>query len=89
MEMTGEAKEAPTNENVSEPTKGAAKNVPKEVFVASKNWMEVVLGSSTSEKIDPNPRVSVGVVVPGIKKLTSVTVLPSAVNKRCALNGSR
>ena len=50
----------------------------------SKNSMLVVLGVSTSVKIAPNPFVVAGAVVPGTKKLTSVTLLPSAVNSRGA-----
>src|SRR5438552_19190405 len=40
---------------------------------------------STSVKMAPKADVNAGVVVPGRKKLTSVMVLPSAVNKRCGL----
>ena len=43
---------------------------------------------STSESTAPNPSVAAGVppLVPGTKKLTSVSVLPAGENRRGALN---
>src|SRR5215216_3946252 len=72
------------NESVAlAPATFGAKNVPRLAFETSKNWIDVVLARSTSVKTAPNPLTVAGVVVPGTKKLTSTTLLPSAVNSRC------
>ena len=39
--------------------------------------------------MEPNADVTAGVAVPGMKKVTSVTLLPSGVNRRCGLNGAK
>ena len=51
----------------------------------SKNCNDVTRGRSTSVNTAPNPLTVAAVAEPGTKKLTSVTVLPKAVNRRCAL----
>ncbi len=68
---------------------GGAKKMPSEAFAPSKNCSDVVFERSTSLKTEPNPRESAGVVLPGRKKLTSITLLAIAVNSRCALNVSK
>ena len=50
------------------------------VSLVSKNSTFVSPGSSTSTRTRPNAPVVVGVVVPGMKKLTSVTLLLRAAN---------
>ena len=87
-ETTGALKETPKNENVSEPTVEGTKNVPSEEFEASKNCKEVTLAKSTSEKTAPKPSASAGLEVPGMKKFTSITLLPNGVKRRCGLKNS-
>src|SRR5947208_1707544 len=82
-------KDTPRNENVSLPAKLPAKNVPREVFAPSKNCNEVVFARSTSLNTTPKPVTNAGVVEPGTKKVTSVTLLPNAVNSRCGENGAK
>ena len=53
----------------------------------SKNSRLVVLALSTSVKTAPNPRVNAAPVVPGTKKFTSVTKLPTAVKSRWRAEG--
>ena len=72
-------------DNVSLPASGCAKNVPSDVLVASNKEIEVAFARSTSVNTAPKPRDSAGVVLPGTKKFTSTTLLPSAVNSRGAL----
>ena len=89
LETSGLAKETPRKENVSfTPPTAGAKKVPSEAFDAPKNCSEVVFARSTSENTEPKPRVRAGVDVPGMKKLTSMMLLPKAVKRRSALNGS-
>src|SRR5207247_2064208 len=45
----------------------------------SKNSMRVLPATSTSVKTTPKPRVTAGVVPPGMTRSTSVTVLPRGV----------
>jgi hypothetical protein len=54
----------------------------------SNNSIEVVFAKSTSLKIAPKPLIEAGVLVPGTKKSTSTTLLPSEVKRRWGLNGS-
>src|SRR5215203_454131 len=53
-----------------------------------KNCIVVWSGRSTSLKTAPKPRTKAGVVVPGMKKVTSTAVDPIAVKRRWGLNGS-
>ena len=79
-------KTTPRKLKFSLPIKAGTKKVPRELFISSKNWIDVVERLSTSVKTAPKPEVVAGVVEPGTKKLTSTMVLPSAVNSRCGEN---
>ena len=75
----------PAKDSVSLPVVFGAKTVPISALVRSKNWILVVFARSTSVNTAPKPVVNAGVVLPGMKKLTSTMLLPSAVNNRCGL----
>src|SRR6476646_1233310 len=87
---TPAAKETPRKENVSlqEATLGAKKAASK-LFAASKNWREVVVTRSTSEKTTPKPLTDAGMDVPGTKNVTSMMVLPIGVKSRSAEKGAK
>src|SRR3954454_7142009 len=86
--MTDVGNETPRNSNVwlLPPTAGT-KNLPNDALAELKYSIDELLVRSTSEKIAPKPFVVVGVLKPGMKKLTSVIVEPRAVNNRWAVKG--
>src|SRR4030095_16267432 len=86
--ITESTNEIPKKENVSDPAVAGTTNIPSEFKDLSNNGIEVVSAESTSLKMAPKPLVKAGVLVPGKKKLTSMTLLPSEVKRRCGLNGS-
>ena len=75
----------PTNENPWLPATRAFR-VKIRLLAGSKKSILVRLATSTSTKIRPKAEVVAGVVVPGRKKDTSVTLLLTAVNSLWALN---
>src|SRR4051812_13254958 len=62
-----------------------AKNVPSELPVTLKNWIDVVLARSTSVNTAPKALVDDADVEPGTKKLTSRILLPMEAKSRCGL----
>jgi len=75
----------PKNDSVSfAPATLGAKNVPNELFAASKNSSELVFAASTSVNIAPNSVVNAGVVDPGMKNDTPTMLLPREVKSRAA-----
>src|SRR5262245_6715640 len=78
-----------TPRNDSPLLKAGTANDPSEAFNASKNSNCVTFIRSTSVNTAPNPNTVAGVLVPGSKKNTSVTLLPSGANSRGMLNVSK
>ena len=61
------------------------KNVPREAFDRLKNSKLDVFARSTSVNTAPKPKMDAGVLVPGTKKLASITLVPNGLKSRGAL----
>ena len=87
---TGSLNSTPRKDSVSfAPTTLGTDQVPRKAPPKPKKLRVVASAMSTSVKTAPNPLVNACVVVPGMKKLTSTMLLPSAVKRRCAENVSK